>query len=475
MKLFERLKTGTFILQRYVARSYMSAFFLGLVLLTFVLSIGLLVRAARLVVMGLEPALLVDFFAVSIPELLSYTVPLAALVSALLVFGRLSGDGEISAMRACGINIWSIMTPLVVFGALLAALTIYINGYIAPRGNDERHVIQSRARDSSSLKILQPGQYIKDFPGQTFWFASKEGELLKDVRIYEYGKKNPDFTREIRAESAYVTFTNTVTTDSATGAVVTNSNILLDLNNVRIEPISETQPGVLTAANIKHFIPDSSVNKQTKKKRKPAADTNDILLAKIGELETELAQTEAELADAKERYAEVREGMLERARGRRDAFYLSLKRFTTACRITIPDWVKAGEGRDDEDFLLTFLEKGEAGLYNHRRHKAESTAESLTKIRSEISERKTEFNRRWAFGLAPFAFILIGMPLGIRTSRKESNIGIAISLGIMIVYYAFVILGKSLSKHPECFPHILIWTPSVICAVIAVSLIRRNQ
>ena len=88
---------------------------------------------------------------------------------------------------------------------------------------------------------------------------------------------------------------------------------------------------------------------------------------------------------------------------------------------------------------------------------------------------QSELSRRFALGIAPLVFMLLGIPLGIRTSRRESNIGVAISLSVMILYYAFLIIAKSLSKRPEFFPHVIIWIPSVICLVISVILIRKNQ
>ena len=86
-----------------------------------------------------------------------------------------------------------------------------------------------------------------------------------------------------------------------------------------------------------------------------------------------------------------------------------------------------------------------------------------------------EFSCGFALGVAPIVFMLIGIPLGIRTSRRESNIGVSISMGVMVLYYAFLIIAKSLAKKPEFFPHIIIWIPSVACLAIALLLIRRNQ
>ena len=45
----------------------------------------------------------------------------------------------------------------------------------------------------------------------------------------------------------------------------------------------------------------------------------------------------------------------------------------------------------------------------------------------------------------------------------------------MVLYYAFLIVAKSLSKHPEAYPHIIIWFPSFVCAIIAFCLVRKNQ
>ena len=88
---------------------------------------------------------------------------------------------------------------------------------------------------------------------------------------------------------------------------------------------------------------------------------------------------------------------------------------------------------------------------------------------------RSELSRRFARGIAPVVFMLLGIPLGIRTSRRESNIGAAISLSVLILYYAFLIIAKSLSKRPDFYPHVIIWIPSLICLVISVFLIRKNQ
>ena len=87
---------------------------------------------------------------------------------------------------------------------------------------------------------------------------------------------------------------------------------------------------------------------------------------------------------------------------------------------------------------------------------------------------RTEFQKRWVFAFASICFVLIGVPLGIRAQRRESTIGMAISLATALSYYLIVILMTSLSRDYALHPHIFIWLPVVVCAALASYLVPKN-
>ena len=382
-------------LERYVFGAFLSSFFLAFLVLSFVLTVGLMVQIVRYMLQGIPVDLVGRFAFVSFPETLQWTIPLALLVASVLVFSRLSADSEIAAMRACGVNLLTVMRAPLLFALFCTMMGLFVNNEIVPRGHQIRRDLARRISVGAGLELLEPGRVIDDFPKVKIYFEEKEGNWLRDLIVLDFS--NPRIDRMITASKALVTSEG--------------RDVVLDLHGMTVDPLDENNPGMARATRFQYRVKDAFKDRTYKRREKDF---------RFFEILSEIRLAKADVRDpqaAAERRA--REG---RAKG-----------------------AVAKE--------LKLVKKS---------------------LKSQLSNLRTEFQKRLVFAFASICFVLVGVPLGIRAQRRESSIGIAIALVTALGYYLVVILMTSLEKNYAVRPDLLIWLPVVLCAALASYLIPKN-
>lgn len=239
-------------IERYVFGSFLSSFTLAFLVLTFVMTIGLMVQIVGYILSGLPMKLVGEFALVSFPETLQWTMPLALLVSSVLVFSRMSADSEIAAMRACGVNILSVMKWPLAFAFACTLLGFFINNEVVPRGHEVRRTLKAKVSVDTGLDVLEPGHVIDDFPKMKLYFSGKDGNWLKDLIVMDYS--SPGVDRMIRASKALVTSKG--------------RDIVLDLYDMTVDPIDVENPKMASAKRVQYYVKDALKESKYSKKTK---------------------------------------------------------------------------------------------------------------------------------------------------------------------------------------------------------------
>ncbi len=130
---------------------------------------------------------------------------------------------------------------------------------------------------------------------------------------------------------------------------------------------------------------------------------------------------------------------------------------------------------------------GELSAARLRIKSAESGRTTLSPADAELVEpprgakELTHASMRLAFtiqdkintSLAVLSFAFIGVPLGIKVSRRETSANLGVAVALALGYYFLTVMVSWLDEHPEYRPDILIWVPNLIFVGLGLRLFRR--
>lgn len=183
-------KTIMRILTTYIAREFLGL--LGWLLLAFI-CIYLIVDFGRIdnfVKHGAQLGDIVGYYGYKVPLIIFQTIPVAVLLATVFTLGSLTKNSEITAIKASGINIYQIVTPIILTSLLLSLLTLFFNEYIIPYTNKRVEYIERvRIKKKKPRGVFEPGNTW--FRGENgvfynFQFINPQANLLKEVIIYKF-------------------------------------------------------------------------------------------------------------------------------------------------------------------------------------------------------------------------------------------------------------------------------------------------
>ena len=174
------------ILRDYFIKEFTGPLILGLVVLTFVMLLGNLIKIADLVInKGVDIFSVAKLFLFMMPYLVTYTLPIASLSAVLLSLGRLSSDNEIVAIKSSGINLFSLILPLLIVGIILSLVLVIFNDRVIPYAHYASRKTLIDVGIKNPTAALEPGVFINSFEKYILFIYRIDENKLSNVRIYE--------------------------------------------------------------------------------------------------------------------------------------------------------------------------------------------------------------------------------------------------------------------------------------------------
>lgn len=168
------------ILWRYLLRSYVQVFLLSVIGFIGVLFVIRFKDIADFATLNADIHSVLLFSLYQIPYILPHAIPISSLIASILLFQRMSQAYELTALRAAGLSLQTLLYPLILIGTLLSLTNFAIVSEFAPH-----------------CKFLAKELSYKMTTSNPFYIVNKisEGKLKNayiDMRALRGGKKAKD-------------------------------------------------------------------------------------------------------------------------------------------------------------------------------------------------------------------------------------------------------------------------------------------
>jgi hypothetical protein len=169
------------------------------------LSIGSILRPVQ--EFGVGPRQVVHLMSYFLPITLTFVLPMAALFSATLVYGRFAGDNELNACRAGGISMLTLVYPGLALAIMVAIANLFLSFHVMPAFVKRAEKSLKADVQQIVFRNIERRGYYKPPDGKYLIYADNadsENERLSGVIITEV--EDASVGRIITAENARAHF-----------------------------------------------------------------------------------------------------------------------------------------------------------------------------------------------------------------------------------------------------------------------------
>ena len=433
------------LLTRYILKQLLMPFIFSLLIIIFVLFTQFLLRAIdRFIGKGLDIGTIFEYLFLNLGWIAALSVPMAVLVAALMSFGQFSEDNEITAMRASGISFNTILRPAILFGLTISAVLILFNSFIMPEMNFKARMLSGDIYRKRPDLNIEPGYFMDDLPSYSMIIRDKEGDTLKDVRIFSKGSGQTQ-----------------TSIHSKTGELSTiDDAIVLDMFDGEIHELDTRDFGNYRRIEFdKHKITiaadDLFLNRRDTTSRSDREMTVPMIFVKRENISKRI-----DIVNSRIGKAFKRTGLDSIVPLDFDESQIILSEFKESYNL---DSLITQDEKYKKEKDIGITERQLRNEYNLLRSYIKSS-----------NKYEVELHKKFSLPAACILFVMTGASLGVLFRKGGFTIAVGLSFGFFLIYYILMIVGEDLADRNIVSPVIGVWSPNAILLIISMYLILHT-
>jgi lipopolysaccharide export system permease protein len=502
------------ILHRYVLKEHLGPLTFALTALTSILLLQYIGKHfGELVGKGLPSFVIAEFFGLSIPLTVALTLPMAVLVATLYAFSRLAAENEITALKASGVSLVSVLKPVLWAALGVTIVMIGFNDQVLPRSNHRLAVLQRDIAQKKPTFGLREQVINEVSPGKFYLRAGHIDEatnLMREVTIYDMS--DPTRRRTIFADSGNMSLSKGLTDLELTlydgnmqDVPTTNPDELQRLyfivDLIRVRGVgNQFQKTTSDSYKSDREMTVCEMQEAQDRARKDHAAAEKSFADKVAQLRKSGTKLPKEIQNIDTSapwdiglgrlYCKglaliaPKEAHAQGVTNRRPQVPASSTASTTVSRATASSTPVASStaaglaaGASSTASSTTPAHAGPAA----RGAMADaSTLSQLEAMRIRLQDSAqlmnsygVEIHKKFALAVACFVFVLLGAPIALRFPRGGVGLTIGVSLFVFALYYVCLIAGESIAKRGMMPAVVSMWMANVLFAIVALWMMTK--
>ena len=188
------------ITNRYIFKEMFAPFSINIFVFAFLFLMTEMIEIANWIVnYNLSIWAVLTIILYTMPAFLIFIIPMSVMLAILLTFLRLSSDNEIVALKSCGMSIYGLLTPVLLFALLGFFLTMFMTVYGVPRSKASLEEMTLKIAASNVDIGLKERTFNDSFKGVMLYINKIDVKNRKLIDVFIEDKRQPDIVSTVVA------------------------------------------------------------------------------------------------------------------------------------------------------------------------------------------------------------------------------------------------------------------------------------